>query len=382
MSAPARVVARDVLVRVDNGAFANRLLPAVLGRSGLAERDRGFVTEVVYGTVRMQRACDWLLQPRTKGWTRLDDPVRACLRMGAYQLAFLSTPDHAAVSATVSAAPARARGFVNAVLRRLSSDLGGAAPSWPDDATRLSYPDWIVDRLVADLGHGRAYDALVAMNNPPAPAVHADGYVQDRASQWVAALVDTQPGDQVLDLCAAPGGKATALAAAGARVVAADVRAAGIYRIRDNTAALGSNVPVVLADGVAPPFRLCAFDAVLVDAPCSGLGVLHRRPDARWRVEPDHIGALAALQQALLGAAIPLVRPGGLLVYSVCTLSAGETVGVDEWLAAAHPGFMPLEPPGEPWEPAGRGAMLLPQAAGTDGMFLLRLRAPLRSETS
>jgi 16S rRNA (cytosine967-C5)-methyltransferase len=368
----ARVVARDVLVRVDQGAWANRLLPVVLGRSGLDVRDKAFVTEVVYGTVRMQRACDWLLAPRAKGWRRLDDPVRACLRMGAYQLGFLSTPSHAAVSETVSAAPPRARGFVNAVLRRLAADLPVA---WPDDATRLSYPDWIVDRLSVDLGAERARDALVALNDPPRPAVRPDGYVQDRASQWVAAHAGVRRGDRVLDVCAAPGGKATALAATGAHVIAADVRATGIRRIRENT----KDMPVVQADGRRPPHPPGTFDTVLVDAPCSGLGVLHRRPDARWRVQPEDIGGLAALQRDLLAAAVPMLKPGGELVYSVCTLTAAETVEIDDWLAREYPTHEALPRPEPPWEPAGRGALLLPQTAGTDGMFVVRLRAPLRS---
>jgi 16S rRNA (cytosine967-C5)-methyltransferase len=112
---------------------------------------------------------------------------------------------------------------------------------------------------------------------------------------------------------------------------------------------------------------------VLLDAPCTGMGVLRRRPDARWRLEPGAIEQLATLQRDLLAAAAPLVRPGGLLVYSVCTLTTEETLGVDEWAAANLPDFTPAPPPGAPWTPHGRGALLLPQAAGTDGMFVLLL---------
>ena len=130
----------------------------------------------------------------------------------------------------------------------------------------------------------------------------------------------------------------------------------------------------VVADGLAPAWRSGCFDRVLVDAPCSGLGVLRRRPDARWRVRPDDVSRLAGLQKALLTAAIPLVRPGGVLVYSVCTLTRAETTLIDRWLADEHPELEPLTPPGDPWVPAGRGTLLLPQAAGTDGMYLLSLR--------
>ncbi len=130
------------------------------------------------------------------------------------------------------------------------------------------------------------------------------------------------------------------------------------------------------ADGTRPPFRPATFDRVLVDAPCSGLGVLHRRADARWRIDAASVERLAALQLDLVLAAADLVRPGGLLVVSVCTLTAAETTGVDEALATRRPDLVPLAPPGDPWVPWGRGALLLPQAEGTDGMALHRYRVP------
>jgi 16S rRNA (cytosine967-C5)-methyltransferase len=142
---------------------------------------------------------------------------------------------------------------------------------------------------------------------------------------------------------------------------------------------------VVVADGTQPPFRPQTFAAALVDAPCSGLGVLRRRPDARWRARPEDVGRLASLQCRLLSAAAPLVAPGGVLVYSVCTLTRAETVDIDEWLAggrrpggegATTAGWEPARPPGPPWEPLGRGALLLPQAAGTDGMYVVALCRP------
>jgi 16S rRNA (cytosine967-C5)-methyltransferase len=130
----------------------------------------------------------------------------------------------------------------------------------------------------------------------------------------------------------------------------------------------------VVGDAGAPPLVAGAFDRVLLDAPCSGIGVLRRRPDARWRLQQESIAALAALQVRLLAAAASLVRPGGVLLYSVCTLTTEETVDVDEWAVAHLPGFEPLPAPPEPWSPRGRGALLLPQAAGTDGMYVLALR--------
>lgn len=370
----ARSLAVAALTRIDEGAYANVVVPEMLDACELAARDRAFVTELVYGTTRMRRACDWMVDRAVD--RDVEPEVRNALRIGAYQLAFLGTPPHAAVSATVDAAPARARGLVNAVLRRLSAAL---PPHWPDPPTKLSYPDWIVRRLAADIGADAATAALEKMNEAASVTERPDGYVQDLASQWVAAAVDAQPGLRVVDLCAAPGGKATAMAAAGPRiVVGADVRRDRARRLAANIDALRlRNVATVVADGRAAPVRPAAWDRVLVDAPCSGLGVLRRRPDARWRIDSDGVTRLAQLQRELVAEARRLLAPGGVLVYSVCTMTAAETLDVDSWLAAAHPDLTALAPPGPPWQGHGRGGLLLPQAADTDGMFLLRLRAPV-----
>lgn len=368
----ARQVAVEALGRIDEGAYANLVLPALLARSGLAGRDRDFVTELVYGVTRQRRALDSLIDRHLH--RDVEPVVRNVLRTGAYQAVFLRTPPHAAVGETVTITPKRAKGMVNAVMRRVAA----TPPSWPDRPTELSYPDWVVDRLAADLGAGVADAALVAMNEAPSATVRPDGYVQDLASQWVAAAVDAEDGDRVADLCAAPGGKATALAATGARVAAVDVNEVRAGLVAANARRLGYSalVGAVVGDGRRPPLQPGAFDRVLVDAPCSGLGVLRRRPDARWRIQPTDVDDLAALQRDLLTAAIPLARAGGVLIYSVCTLTAAETTGIDDWLAATYPHLTPLAPPVAPWTEHRRGALLLPQAAGTDGMFLLRLRVP------
>lgn len=374
--ASARAVALDVLDRIDpGGAYANLALSAALDRSGLAGPDRGFATDLVYGTTRMRRACDFLVD---RFLAREAEPrVRNALRMGAYQLVFAHVPPHAAVGETVEVAPHRARGLVNAVLRRVAE----TPVVWPDDAVRLSVPDWVAGQLEDDLGPEDAAGALVAMNEPATVTERPDGYVQDLASQQVAAAVGAVPGERVLDLCAAPGGKATALAEAGGRVVAADVRPARAGLVAANASRLGlaDRIDVVAADGTAPPWRPGSFDRVLVDAPCSGLGTLRRRADLRWRIEPEAVDRLAALQRGLLAAAADLVRAGGTLVYSVCTLTADESTEVDDWLAGERPDLAPLDPPGAPWRPWGRGAILLPQTAGTDGMCLFRYARRVRS---
>ena len=366
----ARKVALDALDRIDpGGAYANLVLPEFLERSGLEARDRHFATELVYGTTRMRRACDHLVD---RFLTRDVEPrVRNALRLGAYQLHFLGQPAHAAVGETVGVAPRAARGLVNAVLRRVAT----TPVTWPDDATRLSYPDGVVDRLTADLGAEDAVAALEVMDTAPEVTERADGYIQDLASQWVAEAVDARPGDRVADLCAAPGGKATLLAAAGAHVVAADRRPSRARLVVRNARA-GYPIPVLVADAAQPPFPLGTFDRVLVDAPCSGLGTLRRRPDARWRIDDDAPERLADLQRAIVDAAVPLLRPGGVLVYSVCTLTDVESVAIDAHLAATHPELEALPRLEGRWRPHGRGALLLPQAAGTDGMFVLRLRRP------
>jgi 16S rRNA (cytosine967-C5)-methyltransferase len=382
----ARRLAIDCLVAVDGGERANVVVPAALDTSHLEERDRALVTELVYGVCRMRRACDWMIDRHVRG--RTDPQVRAALRLGAYQLVWLRVPTHAAVSATVEEVTGPGRSLVNAVLRKVATEADRGPVRWPDPATELSYPDWIVARLAADLGPERARAALETMNRAAEVTVRSDGYIQDRASQLVAAEVGATTGERILDLCAAPGGKATAMAAPGPPadasatagpdlVVAADLSLERARVVQTNGARLDLHrMATVVADGTRPPWRSGSFDRVLVDAPCSGLGVLRRRPDARWRVQPDDLARLAALQRRLLVSARTLVRPGGTLVYSVCTLSLAETAAIDRWLATDHADLVPLPPPGPPWEPVGRGARLLPQAEGTDGMYLLRLRLP------
>lgn len=363
--ASAREVALRCLQRIEaEGAYANLVVPAALADSRLETRDRAFATELVYGSTRMRRACDALVDRFVV--SEPDAATRSVLRLGAYQLAFADVAPHAAVSETVALAPQRTRGFVNAVLRNITR----TTMIWPDRATELSYPDWIVERLHAELGDD-AEAALERMNAPAPVSVRDDGYTQDVASQWVAAAVGAAAGERVLDVCAAPGGKSTAMAASGAFVVAGEVGEARAGLVRSNVERLGTgDVAVVRADGTASPFAPAMFDRVLLDAPCSGLGALRRRPDARWRIRPTDIDELAVLQRRLLDASAPLVRPGGTLVYSVCTITAAESID--------HPvpaGFEVVgEAPAGTWRPYGHGFRVLPQDADTDGMVIVRYR--------
>jgi len=360
----SRQVAFETLQRIDHkGAFANLVLDGALRRSGLDEQDRRFTTQMVYGTTRMRRACDFLVDRFTM--RDVDPNVRTLLRLGAYQLHYLSTPDHAAVDATVSIASKKTRGFVNAVLRKVaSSDV-----EWPSDAVRLSYPDWLVELLIADHGQVDALAMLERMNVEPQVHERSDGYVQDIASQWVCAAVDVGRDDLVLDSCAAPGGKATLLAATGATVVAADRRFNRTKLIAQNVERTDSpKVLPIVADGTASPYVASAFDRVLVDAPCSGLGVLRRRADARWRIDAEAIERLTRLQARLLASGASSVKVGGRLVYSVCTVTKDETTAIAATMADS---FQPIPAAelGEMWRPWGaNGGCVLPQDRDSDGM--------------
>ena len=340
---------------------------------------------------------------------RLDIAVRAALRLGAFQLAYLDgVPRYAAVNESVElvrrARLERAVPFTNAVLRRLADDgraLVEALPesTWEEAALRNSYPDWVAETWWRDLGADDALALMRAQNEAPATVVRlvegaidgrpdadvpgawhvehvdetalAEGRVwpQSAGSQLAGLCVGSVAGDRVLDLCAAPGGKATMLAG---DVVAVEVNAARARELEEIVHRLDArNVTVVCADGRALPGELTGFDRALVDAPCSGLGVLAARPDLRWRSQP-----LPELQLELLLAAAARVRSGGTVVYSVCTVNRdeGEAVvdasglPVDDSLGVAWPRFRHATRPGF--------LQTLPHVHGTSGFFIARLRVP------
>ena len=337
---------------------------------------------------------------------RLDAPVRAALRLGAYQLAFVDgVPRYAAVNESVELVRAarleRAVPFTNAVLRRLADDVRDLVAALPERTAREaalkhSYPDWVAETWERDLGLAEAIALMRAQNEPAETVVRivsgdvdgredgevpgawhvervdeqalAEGRVwpQSRASQLVGLAVGSREGERTLDLCAAPGGKATMLAG---DVVAVDVNEARARELEENVRRLGAaNVRVVVADGRALPAELTGFERALVDAPCSGLGVLNRRPDLRWRAEP-----LPELQLELLRAAAERVRPGGTIVYSVCTVNADEAEGVvhgsglevDASLGDEWPRFRQRRQP--------EFLQTLPHVHGTAGFFVARL---------
>ena len=406
---PARAAAYEVLLRVfEEDAYADRALRSAV--AGLDDRDRSLAQRLAFGAVQRVRTLDHAIETLgRRPVRRLDPPVRAALRLAAYQLAYVDgVPRYAAVNETVElvrrARLERAVPFTNAVARRLADGidalLAALSETTPREAGLLhSYPDWIAETWWRDLGEDDARALMRALNEPgpvvvrlvsgeidgvPDPDVpgawHVDRvdeaafgegriWPQSAASQLVGLTIGARGGERILDVCAAPGGKATMLAG---EVVAVETNEARARELEENVRRLGaSNVSVVVADGRALPAELTGFDRALVDAPCSGLGVLNRRPDLRWRARP-----LPDLQLELLSAAAQRVRPGGTIVYSVCTIDAEESEAVvdasklevdtslgDEWPQFRHPRRPEF-------------LQTLPHVHRTAGFFVARLIAP------
>jgi 16S rRNA (cytosine967-C5)-methyltransferase len=451
VSSPARKIAAEVLLRVEQGgAFANLALDGALRAAGALEpREAALATELVYGTLRWQPLLDRTLAAHSdRAPELLDAPVLLALRLGAFELLYHPrVPARAIVHEAVELAKelraARASGFVNAVLRRLAETR--APPPLPsreaDPVGRVAalhaHPRWMVERWAnwlslevaeqlcaanqiqaqaairvlrregaragalaalgrADIapapGHYSPDALLLGPGAPPALDLegHEEGFfqAQDEAAQLVSLYAAPPPGARVLDACAAPGGKACHLAelvGLSGQVVAVDLHARKVEGIAATARRLGlANLEARAADATLPlpgePEG--SFDVALVDAPCSGLGTLRRHPEVKLRRTPGDVDRLAALQGKLLAQVAKSVRPGGLLVFALCTLTPEECdEGVQRFLAA-RPDFTP-EPPPEGWALApaqadcldDRGRLLtLPQRTGTDGFFAVRLR--------
>ncbi|MFB4307813.1 RsmB/NOP family class I SAM-dependent RNA methyltransferase [Actinomadura sp. GTD37] len=438
-----RRTAFDVIRAVETrDAYANLLLPKRLHDRGLTGRDAALATELTYGTLRGRGTYDAVLALCSdRELRRVDAPLLDVLRLGAHQILGTRIPPHAAVGTTVElarsvAGPGQAK-FANAVLRKVATrDMDAwleiVAPADADPTTRLSiaysHPKWIVSALRDAVGRdeidallaadnarprvtlvarpGRAtlqelyesgaepalyspYAAVLPEGDPAGIAAVRDGRaaVQDEASQMVALALAEAPLDgpdaRWADLCAGPGGKAGLLAALAARrdarLLAADVqphRAALVRRAVDGRAG------VIAADGLAPAWRPGAFDRVMVDAPCTGLGALRRRPEARWRRGPEAVAGLGALQRGLLATALESVRPGGVVAYVTCSPHLAETlVVVDDVLRKRDdverldaPAVLTSISPDLTGVGDGPYAQFWPHRHGTDAMFLALLR--------
>jgi 16S rRNA (cytosine967-C5)-methyltransferase len=417
----ARRAAIHVLEACARGLVFDRALEQAARH--LTDRDRRLAHELAAGVLRRQAALDAMLAPLVShDWNSVPEPLRAILRLGAYQLTALDrVPVHAAVATSVSLARevsgARSAGFVNAVLRRLAThpDLrsGVAVPGRP-----ASHPPWLVERWRERFGPEETESLLAWNDQRPRLAVQpARESLEQLAAAWQRQGVETEPAPfgaglyvdarrpdrldgfdrgafmvqdpaqamvirfaglgnaLVYDACAAPGGKALALSRAGATVIAGDRSRLRVQRIRQNSrrAGQGREFPLV-ADALNPPIRLA--DAVLLDAPCLGTGTFARHPDARWRVTPDALRSLAAQQRAMLDRLASLVKPGGMLVYATCSLEPEENECQVDGFLDRHPEFQrELNPaiPEELLSPQGDLA-ILPQRHRMDGAYAARLR--------
>jgi 16S rRNA (cytosine967-C5)-methyltransferase len=411
-ASPGRVVAQRVLARVfREGAWADRAFRGEAERAGLDPRERAFAQRLAYGAVQRLRTLDWVIERvSSRPLGEIDPDVLDALRLGVLQVVWLDgVPDRAAVDQTVElvkAASPRAAGFANAVMRRAAREAPDLVAGLPEETAeqaglKHSHPDWLAEMWFDELGPVEAR-ALMATDNDPAesavrvntliasvdevmkaiegarPAegvpeglvveggwdVHASdlfarGAVipQSRGSMQVARALDPQPGESVLDLCAAPGAKSTHLAALmrnEGRVVAVEQNPVRADELRANAERMHASIVEVLAQDAREAAGE-AFDCVLLDPPCSDLGTLQSRPDARWRKGPATIAELAALQRELLDAALAQLKPGGTLVYSTCTISRTEN---EQQVAAED------------------AEQLLPHRHGTDGFFIARVPNP------
>ena len=428
----ARLAAADLLADLRAGL----LLDAAFDRrtAALEPRDRRWVQELVWTMLRRRGSLDHRIAPCvTGGFARIDPDLADLLRLGAAQLFQMdSVPTYAAIAQTVELAKRRhgrgAAGLVNAVLRRLDRERDHPAPPLPTDPVEAlsvthSHPRWLVARWVARWG-AEATQALLETNNAEAPihlrpwgcttaelaamcaaegvttepapliddglrlptgtaltalTAFRDGrcFVQDPAATLVTRYAAIPAGARVADLCAAPGGKAVELARTASEVIAADASEARLARLDATIERLHlEHVSPVVCDA-REAGALGTFDAVLVDAPCTGTGTFRRHPDARWRLKPSDLAVMSAAQRAILRGAADAVAPGGLLIYSTCSLEPEEDDAPVEAFLAEHPEWS-LEPPPEGTVPAstldaGR-LRVLPHRLATDGSFAARLR--------
>lgn len=326
--APARIAAFQILERVEEGAWASDLLHARTGE--LSQADAGLASAIVFGVLRRKAQLDWLIELYGGRKPRLDSAVRTTLRMGIFQLRWLDrVPAHAAVDESVELCKFARKRSATALVNALLHKTNRFPVAWPAREVAQSCPEWLLERWEKAYGVTESMAIAQAALEEPRKDVLLTAHGerrQDIGAQTVVPLLDLQPGQRFLDLCAAPGNKTAQALDAGVRVVACDIH---LHRLRQ-MAELG--VPMVALDATRPLPFATRFDRILVDAPCSGTGTLGRNPEIKWRLTPADIEELAAKQRAILENALTWLAPGGKLVYATCSLEREENEGVLETL--------------------------------------------------
>ncbi len=330
MLSSARVAAFEVLQRVETGEFASDLLR----EAPLDSRDAGLASQIVFGVLRFRAQLDFLIAHYSGRARSLDPEVRTALRMGIFQLRFLDrVPRHAAVAESVElvkrARKRSAAGLVNAILRKVDR----RPVAWPNREVELSCPEWMLVRWERHYGGAGARVAEAALRVPETYVrlSAAGARIQDIGAQSIVPLLELAAGQTFLDLCAAPGNKTVQALDAGVRAVACD------YSFRRLQPMFGLGIDLVVLDGTRPlPFSR-PFDRILVDAPCSGTGTLARNPEIKWRLRAEDLARFQQRQIQLLAQARAQLAPGGLLVYSTCSLEPEEN---EEVIATVPPGLV------------------------------------------
>ncbi len=428
--------ALEILTGIEAGAFADVLLDET--RRSFDARDSAFILELVYGTLRNRSRLDWALnQLSLQPLHKTDTSTRNILRLGAYQLLFLDrVPSSAAVNTATELAKKHGKkpGYVNGLLRNFDRKRTGIMYPGSEDSVRhlavlYSHPEWLVRRWLRRYGL-ESTSSLLCENNHPAPlmvranllrttrselkaALESRGaetrearsspagieilsspglrslpsydqgwfMVQDEAAQLIGFLLSPRPGERVLDACAAPGGKATHLAELmqnRGSVVALESDGERVARIVENSGRVGASI-VVPVEGDARSFREGRFDKILIDAPCSGLGVLRRHPDGRWNKKERTIAERAVIQKQILENCAGLLKPGGALVYATCTTEPEENEDVVADFLESHREFTVGDP--RPFLPAPAGMLVdksgffrtVPDEPLMDGFFGVRI---------
>jgi len=420
----------------ESGDFLGEILDSFLTSAKLTPLDRNLFTELVYGTVRMKMNLDYIIQQfSTRRLEKIESRILQVLRVGVYQLFYLDrVPARAAVHEAVDSARRLGRpgaaGFVNGILRGILRGREGLRyPAAADEplaylSVRYSFPQWMVEDWLNRFGIVEAEELCRAFNQPapttlrintsrlsvaeaarhfaergavvqagrwapdvitvsPGHLAVADEllsqgayYIQDEGSALIAHAVGPQPGDFIHDLCSAPGGKTTHIAqlmGGVGEIWAWDISAERLAKVAENAERQGWHIIKLRQGDASSPLAAPQAHRVLVDAPCSGLGTMGHRPDVRWRRTPADVKELAELQRRILSTAASLVRPGGRLIYSVCTITGAEGEETAHWFLRNYPDFAAGELP--TWFPADSGLpshmrLLLPHKHGTDGFFV------------